>query len=217
MFQQVTIIGFGLMGSSIARGIKRADLARRIVAADNNPEACEIIRELGLADEVTEDIGPSVEGSDLVVICVPVGSVEGVAEEIGPYLKAGALITDIASVKRAVIDAIVPNIPKNVVYIPSHPVAGAEFSGPESGFPEIFENRWWIITPTPDTDIANIEHFTRFFEALGSRVEIMDPDHHDLVLGITSHLPHLIAYTIVGTASDLEGDLKSEVIKSPSR
>jgi cyclohexadieny/prephenate dehydrogenase len=213
IFQKVTIIGLGLIGSSIARGIRKYGVAEKIIAADLNPDVCETVKRLGIADVAMTDIRQSVVGSDLVVLCIPVGAFADVGAVIGPALKAGAVVTDTGSVKGAIIKAFEPHVPESVGFVPAHPIAGTEHSGPESGFPELFEKRWCILTPTPKTDIKAVEKVTNFWEALGAQIEIMDPSHHDLVLGITSHLPHLIAYTIVGTADDLEDDIKSEVIK----
>jgi cyclohexadieny/prephenate dehydrogenase len=213
MFEKVTIIGLGLIGSSMARALRASGIANTIVAADINAEVCKKVTELGIADEVTSDIRRSVIGADIVVVSTPVGAVAAVAEQIGPALKAGAVVTDVGSVKQAVIDALKPHMPESVHLVPGHPIAGTEHSGPESGFAELFENRWCILTPLPETDIRAVEKITALWEACKSRIEIMDPQHHDLVLGITSHLPHLIAYTIVGTATQLEDDIKSEVIK----
>jgi cyclohexadieny/prephenate dehydrogenase len=176
-------------------------------------EVCKKVIDLQIADEVTDDIRSSVIGADIVVVSVPVGAVAAVAEQIGPALKAGAVVTDVGSVKQAVIDALKPHMPESVHLVPGHPIAGTEHSGPENGFAELFENRWCILTPLPETDIRAVEKVTALWEACKSRIEIMDPQHHDLVLGITSHLPHLIAYTIVGTANQLADDIKSEVIK----
>lgn len=213
MFDKVTIIGLGLIGSSIARALRGSGIAHTIVAADISAEVCKKVIDLGIADEVTDDIRRSVMGADIVVVAVPVGAVASVAEQIGPALKAGAVVTDVGSVKQAVIDALKPHMPDSVHLVPGHPIAGTEHSGPESGFAELFENRWCILTPLPETDIRAVEKITALWEACKSKVEFMDPQHHDLVLGITSHLPHLIAYTIVGTATQLEDDIKSEVIK----
>ena len=213
MFERVTIIGLGLIGSSLARALKDSGIASVVVAADKNPEVCTEAKALGLADEVTDDIRKSVVGSDLVVIAVPVGAMGDVGEQIGPALKAGAIVTDTGSVKQAVIDKLKPHIPESVHLVPGHPVAGTEHSGPGAGFAELFENRWCILTPLAETDIRAVEKVTALWESCHSRIEIMDPQRHDLVLGITSHLPHLIAYTIVGTATQLEDDIRSEVIK----
>ncbi len=213
MFQKVTIIGMGLIGSSIARVLGRYDLCETLVAADINEETCKTVERLGLATEVTTSVRQSVIGSDIVFICTPVGAYAKIGELIGPALKAGAIVTDVGSVKESVIKALQPWIPDSAEFIPAHPIAGTEFSGPENGFAELFENRWCILTPTPKTSIRAVEKVTAFWEAANSTIEIMDPKHHDLVLAVTSHLPHLIAYTIVGTADDLGEDVKSEVIK----
>jgi cyclohexadieny/prephenate dehydrogenase len=213
MFKQITIVGFGLIGSSIARAVIRGGLANRIVCADMSREVCEKALELNLATEVFTDVSKSVKGSDLVILCVPVGAMGQIAEKIGAGLEPGCIVTDVGSVKTAVIKALQPRLPAKVHLIGGHPIAGTEHSGPESGFAELFQNRWCILTPLPHTELRAVEKLTAFWEAMGSNIEIMDAEHHDLVLGITSHLPHLIAYTIVGTATDLEEDLKSEVIK----
>ncbi|MGH1455190.1 MAG: prephenate/arogenate dehydrogenase family protein [Alphaproteobacteria bacterium] len=213
MIDKITIIGMGLIGSSIARNIMEKKLAHSLVAADVNEDVCKKVVDLGIADYVTDDLARSVEGADVVVLCVPVGAMGMVAQLIGPNLKAGAIVSDVGSVKVSVIDAIKPFFCSGIEIVPAHPIAGTEFSGPESGFLELFDGRWCILTPLPETSIKSVEVITKLWEACGSRVEIMDAHHHDLVLGITSHLPHLIAYTIVGTANDLEDDIKSEVIK----
>jgi len=213
MFKQITIIGFGLIGSSIARGIIEKKLANSIICVDQSKEICEKVLSLGLADDATTDPALGVPGSDLIIFCVPVGAMGDVADQIADQLEEGAIITDVGSVKESVIEALQPRLPAHVQLIPAHPIAGTEFSGPEHGFAELFINRWCILTPLPHSELKAIERVTEFWQGLGSIVEIMDPGHHDLVLGITSHLPHLIAYTIVGTATDLEDDIKSEVIK----
>lgn len=213
MFNQITIIGMGLIGSSIARVVRQNSVAQQVVAADASEDVCTRVKELGIADVVTSDIAQSVVGSQLVIMCVPPGKFGEVARTIGPLLLPGATVTDVGSVKQSMIEAVRPHIPESVYFVPGHPIAGTEHSGPDAGFAELFEGRWCIITPEPDTSIKAVEVVTKFWEACGSRIEIMDPEHHDLVLGITSHLPHLIAYTIVGTADDLEDDIKSEVIK----
>ncbi len=213
MIDKITIIGMGLIGSSIARNIQNNKFADEIIAADINQEVCHKVAELSIADFVTDDLASSVKDADLVVICVPVGSVGAVMEVISPCLKDGAIVSDVGSVKISIIEQVKPFLDDRFDFVPAHPIAGTEFSGPESGFVELFNNRWCIITPLPETSIKSVEVITKLWESCGSIVEIMDPKHHDLVLGITSHLPHLIAYTIVGTANDLEDDLKSEVIK----
>ncbi len=213
LFTQVSIIGFGLIGSSIARCLRRDGVAGKIVAVDESQAVCDTALSLGIADVATTDWRAGVEGSDLVILAVPVGACGSVAGQIRYGLAQGAIVTDVGSVKGTVIEAVQPHIPDHAHFVPAHPIAGTEFSGPEAGFPELFTGRWCIITPLPDTDIQAVEKVTKLWEACGSLVEIMDAERHDLVLGITSHLPHLIAYTIVGTAADLEDDTRDEVIK----
>lgn len=213
MFKQVTIIGFGLIGSSIARAIRKSGIADRIVCGDQSREVCETVKSLGLADEVSTDLGKSVRGSDLVILAIPVGAMAAVAEKIAPGLQPECIVTDTGSVKTSVMKALQPRLPAKVHLVGGHPIAGTENSGPEAGFAELFQNRWCILTPLRHTELRAVEKLTSLWESFGSNIEIMDPEHHDLVLGITSHLPHLIAYTIVGTAIDLEEDLKGEVIK----
>lgn len=213
MFERVAIIGMGLIGSSIARGTEKYGLANIVVAADIDADVCQKVIELQIADYVTDDLARAVEDADLVIISVPVGAMKAVAREIAPHLKAGAIITDTGSVKVSVIESLKSFLPETVDLVPAHPIAGTEFSGPEAGFADLFVKRWCILTPLDETNIRSVEKLTQFWEALGSMIEIMNPRHHDLVLGITSHLPHLIAYTIVGTANALEDDIKSEVIK----
>ena len=203
----------GLIGSSLARKIREAKLADKVIAADHDLDVCKKVEELGIADEVTDNLAESVVDSDMVVLAVPVGAMSKVAERIAPNLKEGTILTDTGSVKAAVIDAIKPFCRSSIHFVPGHPIAGTEFSGPESGFAELFEGRWCVLTPLPDVSAKAVEEVTQFWEKCGSMVDIMDVKHHDLVLGITSHLPHLIAYTIVGTANDLGDDIKSEVIK----
>ncbi len=213
IFEQITIIGMGLIGSSIARSVRKNNIAAKIVAVDASHDVCDAVEQLGLADEVTTNTRRSVLNSDLVIIAVPVGAYAAVAGEIGPALKPGAIVSDVGSVKMAIAQAVAKHIPGSAHFVPAHPIAGTEHSGPHAGFAELFEGRWCILTPLPDTDLRAVEKMTAFWEAIGARIEIMDPEHHDLVLAITSHLPHLIAYTIVGTATELEDDIKSEVIK----
>ncbi|MCL4677500.1 MAG: prephenate/arogenate dehydrogenase family protein [Alphaproteobacteria bacterium] len=213
MFEKVTIIGMGLIGSSVARIILKKRLAKVLVAADASLDVCKRVHDLGLAHKVTDNLTEAVEGADLIMIAVPVGAMRIVAERIAPALKQGAIVTDTGSVKMAVIDAVKPFCRPGVEFVPGHPIAGTEFSGPEAGFTELFENRWCVLTPLPDTSVRAVEKVTKLWEECSARIEIMDPAHHDLVLGITSHLPHLIAYTIVGTATELEDDIKSDVIK----
>jgi len=213
MFKQITIIGFGLIGSSLARAIKQKNLCEKLICADVSRDVCETAMRLGLADEITTDMARGVRKSDLVILSIPVGAMAAVAEKIAPALEKECIVTDTGSVKTAVLKALQPRLPSTVHIIGGHPIAGTEHSGPEAGFAELFQNRWCILTPMQHTELRIVEKLTALWEACGSNIEIMDAQHHDLVLGITSHLPHLIAYTIVGTATDLEEDLKGEVIK----
>jgi cyclohexadieny/prephenate dehydrogenase len=213
LFEQVALIGLGLIGSSLAHAIKRGGLARRISGHARSAETRKIAAEIGLVERVFDRAADAVAEADLVILCVPVGACGEVAQEIGPRLKAGALLTDVGSVKEAVIRDVAPRVPQGVHFIPGHPIAGTEQSGPLSGFAELFDGRWCILTPLPQSDQGAVERLKAFWCGCGSNVETMDPQHHDLVLAITSHLPHLIAYNIVGTAADLEAVTKSEVIK----
>lgn len=213
MFEQITIIGMGLIGSSLARAVKKHKLAEKMIAADISQDVCRRVEALGLADAVSNDIGAAVEGSDFVFLAVPVGAFENVGAAIRDHLRPGCILNDAGSVKQAVIRALDLHLPDTVNFVPGHPIAGTEFSGPEAGFAELFEGRWCILTPLAEVSVQAVEKVTNLWEACGSKIEIMDASHHDLVLGITSHLPHLIAYTIVETACELEGDTQSEVIK----
>ncbi|GHF11735.1 cyclohexadienyl dehydrogenase [Kordiimonas sediminis] len=212
-YSQITIIGIGLIGSSLARAIKRAKLADKLVVYDSDPQAFEKALELNLADVFETDISYAVETADLVILAVPVGAIGIVGSQIGTYLKNGATVTDVGSVKASVLEALQVSVPSGVHLIPGHPVAGTEKSGPEAGFAGLFDGRWCILTPPEGADRTAVQRLTEFWTAIGSTVEIMDAEHHDLVLAITSHVPHLIAYNIVGTASDLETVTRSEVIK----
>jgi cyclohexadieny/prephenate dehydrogenase len=213
LFEKITIIGFGLIGSSLARVIKRDQLCKTLVCVDKSEAVCEKVLELNLADIAITSIKDGVKDSDLVVVAVPVGACKDVAVEMRSVLKPGCIVSDVGSVKQAVIDAFKPHIAQNVHFIPGHPIAGTEHSGPEAGFDTLFEGRWFVATPLPDSDVRAVEKVVQLWEACGSRVEIMEPHHHDLILGVTSHLPHLIAYTIVGTATDMEDDVRDEVVK----
>jgi len=213
MFGKVALIGLGLIGSSLSHVMRREGLAERISGSARSDATLRRAAELGLADELSQDPAEAVRGADLVFLNVPVGAMGQVAERIAPALKEGAILTDVGSVKAAVIRDVSPHVPDGVHFIPGHPIAGTEQSGPDAGFPELFEDRWCILTPLEDTDPDAIERLAAFWRACGSNVETMDPKHHDLVLGITSHLPHLIAYNIVATAADLEEVTESEVIK----
>ncbi len=213
LFERVALIGIGLIGSSLARVIKRDRLAGHIVASARTQATLDKAIELGIADSVTTDPAEAADGADLVVICAPVGAYAAIAEAIGPRLKPGAIVSDVGSVKQAAIEAIAPHLPPGVHLVPGHPIAGTENSGPEAGFETLFEGRWMLLTPPAGTDAAAIERVAELWRSTGSMIDILDAAHHDHVLAITSHIPHLIAYTIVGTATDLEDHLKSEVIK----
>ena len=213
LFEKLTVIGCGLIGSSLLRVARRNNLARLLVAADISPAVCARVDELGLADGATSDLAVAVVGADLVILCVPVGANERVGKAIGPTLARGAIVSDVGSVKGAVIAALSPYMPAGVHLIPAHPVAGTEHSGPDAGFATLFLNRWCILTPPADADESAVKRLSDFWTAAGSNVEAMTSEHHDLVLAITSHVPHLIAYNIVGTAADLEVVTQSEVIK----
>jgi len=213
LFNRLALIGAGLIGSSIARAARAQGAVRTIAATARSPQTRRRVAELGLADQVFESNGAAVEGADLVIVCIPVGACGPVAREIGPQLAAGAIVSDVGSVKGAVVRDMAPHLPKTVQFVPAHPVAGTEYSGPDAGFAELFVNRWCILTPPHDTDPKAVEKLAAFWRLLGANVDTMAPDHHDLVLAITSHLPHLIAYTIVGTADELQTVTRSEVLK----
>jgi cyclohexadieny/prephenate dehydrogenase len=213
IFDRIAIIGFGLIGSSLARAVKAHGLARTIVACDDSADARATIERLTLADIVTDDPAAAVRDADFVVIAAPLGAYAGIAARIAPALKAGAIVSDVGSVKGPVVRDLPGLLPDGIHLVPGHPIAGTENSGPASGFETLFEGRWFIMTPPPGTDEEAVRKVGDLWRGCGSLIEIMDAQHHDKVLGITSHLPHLIAYTIVGTAADLEEDAQSEVIK----
>ena len=216
IFNKVALIGFGLIGGSIARAARAQGLAGEIVttarSAKTRARVQELGQQLGIVDRVVETNAEAVQDADLVILCIPVGACGPVAQEIAPYLKAGAIVSDVGSVKGAVVRDMAPHLPASAHFVPAHPVAGTEHSGPDSGFAELFINRWCILTPPERTDPAAVDKLRAFWTGLGAKVEIMTPDHHDMVLAITSHLPHLIAYTIVGTADELGQVTSSEVI-----
>lgn len=212
MFDTICFVGIGLINSSLARAVRKHGLAKRLISVDTNEAACKVAVELGVVDEASPD--PTLAGqADLAVFGIPVGGMEAAGRAIGPHLKAGCIVTDVGSVKLAVLRDLGPSLPEGVHFVPGHPIAGTEHSGPENGFAELFENRWVILTPPAGTDQQATDKVAALWTKVGSMVEIMEPAHHDKVLAITSHLPHLIAYTIVGTANDLEGHLQQEVIK----
>ncbi|MEM6902543.1 MAG: prephenate/arogenate dehydrogenase family protein [Pseudomonadota bacterium] len=212
-FRRVAIIGLGLIGSSLARALTEQGLADHIVGGDADPAVCQEAVSLGVVAEGFTSLADAVVGADLVVLSVPVGANAAVAATIGPALADGAIVTDVGSVKQAVIDAVKPHLPSGVQFVPGHPIAGTEHSGPAAGFASLFDGRYWILTPETDTDPAAVERLTAALTKCGAMVETMAPAHHDRVLAITSHLPHLIAYTIVGTATDLQDETKDEVIR----
>jgi cyclohexadieny/prephenate dehydrogenase len=213
MFKRLALIGVGLIGSSIAHAARRQGLVGEIVATARSAATRKRVVELGLADRVVETNAEAVHGADLVIVCIPVGACGPVAAEIGPALAPGAIVSDVGSVKGSIVNDMAPHLPGTVHFVPAHPVAGTEHSGPDSGFAELFINRWCILTPPPGTDAKAVERLAAFWGALGAKVETMSPEHHDLVLAVTSHLPHLIAYTIVGTADELGEVTESEVLQ----
>ncbi len=213
LFERIALIGIGLIGSSLARVVRRDGLAGHIAACARRAETLEAAVRLGIADSVTDDPAEAAAGADLVIICTPIGSYGAIARAIAPSLAPGAILSDVGSVKRAVLASVMPHLPAGVHFVPGHPIAGTEDSGPEAGFDTLFEGRWFLITPPLGTDEGAVERVAELWRRAGSMIATMDAEHHDYVLAITSHIPHLIAYTIVGTATDLEDHLKSEVIK----
>ncbi|UTH44033.1 prephenate/arogenate dehydrogenase family protein [Loktanella salsilacus] len=212
MYNKVALIGLGLIASSMALAMKRGGLATTITGYARSQETRDIARELNLC-EVFDTAAEAVQDADLVVLCVPVGAMAAVMADIGPALKPGATLSDVGSVKKAVIEAVAPFVPEGVHFVPAHPLAGTEHSGPRSGFATLFDNRWCIIVPTEGSDRAAVEQLEKLWQGIGANTDEMDADHHDLVLAVTSHTPHLIAYTMVGVADDLSRVTDSEVIK----
>lgn len=211
-FRHVALIGLGLIASSIAHGLRAAGDPPRITGHARSAETREEARRIGFCDAVTDSAAEAVEGADLVILAVPVGAMGAVAEEIAPRLAPGAVLTDVGSVKQSVIDAVTPHVPEGIHFIPGHPLAGTEHSGPASGFASLFRNRWWLLTPG-EADPEAVGRLTALIRSLGANVEAMDAGHHDLVLAVTSHTPHLIAYTMVGVADHLRRVTDEEVIK----
>jgi cyclohexadieny/prephenate dehydrogenase len=212
-FSRICIIGIGLIGASLAHVIRRDKLASHLAVCDPSPEHRQRALDLGIADSVHEAPAEAVAGADLIIVSAPIGAFAAIGEAMKPALKPGMIVTDTGSSKRSVLRDLGPFIPDGVHFVPGHPIAGTEHSGPDAGFPELFDGRWCILTPPPGTDDAAVEKVASVWRSAGSMIEIMEPGHHDQVLAITSHLPHLIAFTICGTASDLEDVLQQEVIK----
>ena len=214
LFARVAIIGFGLIGGSIARALReRPGIAGEIVACESAPAAYARVVELGIADRVTQDAAEAVQGADCVILCTPVGAYADLAERIAPHLAAGAILSDVGSTKQSVLRDIGPLVPAGVHFVPAHPLAGTEHSGPDAGFATLFDGRWCLLTPPPGTDEAAVARVEAFWQRLGSMVETMEPAHHDRVLAIVSHLPHLIAFTICGTADDLADETRQQVLQ----
>ena len=212
-FSKVTFIGFGLINSSLAHVFKLKTLAKETTAFSRSKETREKIKNLNIVDNINDNIRESVIDSDLVVLGVPVGAMESIVGEIAPFLKSGTIITDVGSVKKHLIDSILPILPSDVYFVPGHPIAGTEKSGPESGFAELFKGRWCILTPNKNTSQVALEKVKFIWEQAGMQIATMDAEYHDRVLAITSHIPHLVAFSIVGTVTELEDQLKTEVIK----
>ncbi len=213
LYERVALIGLGLIAGSMAHAIRRGGLAAELVGTARSPETRAVAAQDGLVDRVAETAAEAVKGADLVVLAIPVGAMAAVAQEIAPHLEPGATVTDVGSVKQAVIDDVAPHLPDGVHFIPGHPLAGTEHSGPRSGFAELFENRYVILLPPDGCNAAALDRLSRLWTDMGALVDTMEPDHHDLVLAVTSHAPHLIAYTMVGVADDLRRVTDSEVIK----
>jgi len=212
-FQRIALLGIGLIGSSLARAIRRGNLADHVAVYTRSAETLETARNLELGDSYHDDPADAAQDAELIIFCAPLGANAALAQAIAPALAPGAIVSDVGSCKTSVIRDVTPHLPDHAVLVPAHPVAGTENSGPTAGFAELFDGRWCILTPEDGTDEGAVEKIAEFWRQAGSHVEIMDAEHHDRVLAITSHLPHLIAYTIVETATDLENDLQKEVVK----
>jgi len=214
LFRRLALLGIGLIGSSIARVAReRGDLAAEVVVNARTQKTLDRVFELGIADRCEIDPAKAVAGADCIMLCAPVGAYAALAEAIAPHLARGAVLTDVGSTKQSVIRDVGPLVPEGVHFVPGHPLAGTEFSGPDAGFPELFRGRWALLTPPPGTDAGAVEKITELWRRCGSMVSTMEPAHHDRVLAIVSHLPHLIAFTICGTADDLEGESRHEVLQ----
>ena len=213
LFERLTLLGVGLIGSSVARIARlRGDIAREIVVNARTQKTLDRVMELGFADRVELDPGLAVRGADCVMLCAPVGTFAALASRIAPFLTPGAVLTDVGSTKQSVIRDVGPLVPAGVHFVPAHPIAGTEYSGPDAGFATLFEGRWTLLTPIPGTDEAAVEAVAELWRRCGSLVERMEASHHDRVLAIVSHLPHLIAFTICGTADDLADESRQEVV-----
>ncbi|GBR03973.1 cyclohexadienyl dehydrogenase [Asaia siamensis] len=213
LFGTLCVIGPGLIGSSVLRRLRaHLGLVDRLVVADRDPAVLERIRELDLGDIVTDDMQKAVENADCVMLCVPVGAIASVAAGILPHMKPGAILTDVGSTRRSVVEALTPHLRDDIAYVPAHPMAGTEHSGPDAGFATLFEDRWCLLTPSGDAPQEAIDRIADFWRAMGARIRIMDTDHHDTICAMVSHLPHLIAFTICGTADTLAEDMRAEVL-----
>jgi cyclohexadieny/prephenate dehydrogenase len=214
LFQRIALLGCGLIGGSIARAARaRGDIAGEIVAHDRSAAARARIDELGMADRVEADPAEAVRGADCVLLCAPVGAYADLAAAIAPNLAEGAILSDVGSTKQSVIRDVGPLVPRGVHFVPAHPLAGTEHSGPDAGFATLFEGRWCLLTPPPGTDAHSIARIELLWKRMGSMVSVMEPAHHDRVLAIVSHLPHLIAFTICGTADDLADETRQQVLQ----
>jgi len=212
IYNKVALIGLGLIAGSIGYAVKRDGLAASVVGHARTPDTRAAALELGFVDAVFKTAAEAVVDADLVILCVPVGAMAAVAKEIAPNLKPGATVSDVGSVKQAVVEAVAPHLPDDVHFVPTHPMAGTEHSGPHAGFAELFDNRWCLTTPLADSDPKAVERLEDFWRAMGANVERMEVEHHDLVVAVTSHAPHLIAYTMVGVADDMERVSNTEVV-----
>lgn len=214
LFRRIALLGIGLIGSSVARiARERGDLAAEVVANARTQSTLDRVLELGIADRVELDPAKAVEGADCVMLCAPVGAYAALAQAIAPHLAEGCIVTDVGSTKQSVIRDVGPLLPAHTHFVPGHPLAGTEHSGPDAGFTTLFQGRWTLLTPPPGTDAAAVEKVSELWRRCGSMVEAMEPGHHDRVVAIVSHLPHLIAFTICGTADDLEDESRQQVLK----
>jgi cyclohexadieny/prephenate dehydrogenase len=214
VFRRLALLGIGLIGSSVARvAMEGRELAGEVVANARTQATLDRVTQLGIADRVELDPARAVQGADCVMLCAPVGAYAALAEAIAPHLMPGAVLTDVGSTKQSVIRDVGPLVPAGVHFVPAHPLAGTEYSGPDAGFLTLFQNRWCLLTPPPGTDAAAVESIAELWRRCGSMIEVMEPSHHDRVLAMVSHLPHLLAFTICGTADDLEGESRQQVLQ----